>query len=75
MPKKRERRKPKDVPAARSSAGASPQWIVLALVFGLAFGGVAGYFVGRAMPRNDAAALTDAFGRSPDHPHFNHNHQ
>lgn len=75
MPKKRERRKPKDAAGSRTASGTSPQWVVVALLFGLAFGGVAGFFAGRAMPGNDAAALTDAFGRSPGHPHYNHDHR
>lgn len=59
----------------QASSGISPQWVVVALLVGLVLGGVSGYFVGRAMPADGGAALTDSYGRSPGHPHYNHDHR
>jgi len=70
MAKKRDKRKP-ETKTRSAGGGATGQWVAVALVAGLVLGGVIGYYVGSAVTQ---AGITDAFGRSPGHPHYNHDH-
>jgi len=73
MVKKRDQRKGQTRRARRASASTG-QWVGLALVAGLILGGTVGYYVGTAVTQAEAG-ITDAYGRSPDHPHYNHDHR
>lgn len=75
MAKKKNRRGAQSAPRTDIRTGVNVQWVVVALLFGLVFGGVTGYFIGSAVSSGGGgAAVADAYGRSPGHPHYNHNH-
>jgi hypothetical protein len=72
MPRKKIERKPQaGKPAV--SGGTHVQWAWFALAAGLAFGGTSGYFIGKEATAG-TSGYTDAYGRSPGHPHYRHDH-
>lgn len=72
---KKNRRRAQSEPRTAVRTGVSAQWVVVALLFGLVFGGVAGYFIGAAVSLGGGGtAISDAYGRSPGDPHYNHDH-
>ena len=78
MARKPNKRKPQSTRSGSApppqASSSTAQWVAAALLVGLIFGGVIGYFVGSTVSAGGAAAVTDAYGRSPSHPHYNHNH-
>ncbi|WP_156936797.1 hypothetical protein [Chelativorans sp. J32] len=71
MPRKKTERKPQGAP--RPTGGTHIQWVWMALLAGLVFGGVSGYFIG-AQAAAGSSGYTDSYGRSPGHPHYQHAH-
>jgi hypothetical protein len=57
----------KEVAKGTTSIG----WVWVALLVGLALGGVTGYFVAEA---SGEGVVIDTFGRRPGHPHYMHTH-
>lgn len=73
---KKNKRRAQGEPRTAVGTGVSVQWVVVALLVGLVFGGVTGYVIGGAVSSSGgASAITDAYGRSPGHPHYNHDHR
>ena len=78
MPRKRKknaRQRTQTGPWSRNEKAVTFKVGTLVLVFllGLGFGTVAGYQAALVI-EGDSAGVTDAYGRSPGHPHYRHNH-
>lgn len=79
------KQKQKQAKPFKKTSGPS-QWsfesLLIALVIGLAIGGFAGYQMGGGSHGDSSASAggtslggdTDAYGRSPGHEHYRHNH-
>jgi shikimate kinase len=75
MAQKKNRRRAQGAPRPIVRTGVSGQWVFAVFLFGLMFGGFVGYFIGAATSSGAAGSIiADAYGRSPSHPHYNHNH-
>jgi len=72
MPRKKTERKPQGE-RTTTVRGTHIHWVWLALLAGLVFGGVSGYFIG-VQASAGTVGYTDSYGRAPGHPHFRHNH-
>lgn len=75
MPKRKKSRKPPSERSGASRDSATLQWVVVALLVGITFGGVIGYYVASAAPGVNGSPLTDQYGRHPGDFHYNHNHR
>ena len=75
MAKKKSSRRTQSEPRKAVRAVVDAQWVAVALLFGLMFGGFVGYYIGAAVSSGGSGtAIADAYGRSPGHPHYNHTH-
>ena len=59
---------------AQARSGVHTHWVWTALIAGLLFGGMSGYFIGQAVPAGENGLVVDRYGRGPAHPHYGHNH-
>jgi len=73
--RKNTRTKARSSPVTRDESGMAFSTGVLVLVFllGLGLGGFAGYQTALVLESN-SVTTTDAYGRTPDDPHYRHNH-
>jgi len=64
----------RDGPVRGTRTTVHVQWVFLALLAGLVFGGVIGYVVGEGTAAGGGDAVVDRYGRGPGDPHFGHDH-